>query len=51
MRTDPVLQATEAVDMLMARIGGHPYKRPETCYETRLVIRKSCGQKLSEART
>ena len=50
MRTDPVLQGTEAVDMLMARIGGQAYCRLETCYETRLVIRKSCGQKVSEAR-
>jgi len=45
VRTDPVLQGQEAVDMLMARISGEPYDRPEIAYETRLVIRKSCGHK------
>ena len=45
MRTDPVLQGQEAVDMLMARISGQAYSRPETGYEPRLVVRKSCGQK------
>jgi len=45
VRTDPVLQGQEAVDMLMARISGEPYDRPEISYETRLVIRKSCGHK------
>lgn len=43
VRTDPVVQGEEAVDMLMARINGESYKRPETCYTTRLILRKSCS--------
>lgn len=43
VRTDPVVQGEEAVDMLMARINGESYKRPETCYTTRLIVRQSCS--------
>lgn len=43
MRTDPIIQGEEAVDMLMALVSGKSYERVETCYETRLLIRKSCG--------
>ena len=45
LRTDPVLQGKEAVDLLMARISGESRKRPEKCYEIPLIIRKSCGMK------
>lgn len=43
LRTDPIEQGEGAVDLLMARINGEPYERLEESYETRLVIRKSCG--------
>ena len=45
LRTDPIMQGEEAVDMLMARINRESFIRPEACYETRLIIRKSCGLK------
>ena len=45
LRTDPITQGKEAVDMLMALIGGKHRNRPEKCYEIPLIIRKSCGTK------
>lgn len=46
LRIDPVTQGLEAVDKLLAQIGGETYTRNETPYDTDLIIRDSCGFKL-----
>ncbi len=45
LRTDPIIQGKEAVDMLMARISRESHNRPEKSYEIPLIIRMSCGMK------
>lgn len=42
---DPAIQGREAVDMLHAQINGQPYERSNLAYDTRLIIRESCGLK------
>lgn len=51
LRTDPVLRARESVDMLLALINGEHYQRIEIPYETRLVIRESCGYQLKNSKS
>jgi len=43
LSTDPVAAGQESVDMLIAQINGEKYARLEVPYETRLIIRESCG--------
>ncbi len=43
LRIDPVTQGQEAVDMLLAQMNGEHYNRLEVSYDTRFIIRESCG--------
>ena len=43
MHVDPVIQGQEAVDMLFAQMNGETYTRLEVAYDTRFIIRESCG--------
>ena len=43
LRIDPVTQGKEAVDMLLAQMRGETYVRQEVPYDTRFIIRESCG--------
>ena len=50
LSTDPVTAGQEAVDMLIAQINKEPYERLDVPYETRLIIRESCGFTLAHKR-
>lgn len=43
LRIDPVAQGVESVDILIAQMNGEPYTRAEIAYDTRFIVRESCG--------
>ncbi len=45
MRTDPIARGHEAVDLLHGQMTGVPFKRLETPYATKFIVRESCGGK------
>ena len=45
MQTDPIARGHEAVDLLHGQMTGVPFKRLETPYATRFIVRESCGAK------